>query len=84
MISQYKRDGAFLPQTLKNGILTIIAKDNIDQNSKSTTATRHYYGTSLFIFQFPTEEKPGIVVEYGDLKSSSNRSSLKINALQSF
>ena len=81
MISQYKRDGAFLPQTLKNGILTIIAKDNIDQNSKSTTATRHYYGTSLFIFQFPTEEKPGI--EYGNLKSSSNRSSLKINALQS-
>ena len=83
MISQDDRDVAFLPWTLKKGILTIIAKDNIDQNSKSTTATRHYHGTSLSIFQFPSEENPGIAVEYGDLENSSNRSSLKINALQS-
>ena len=83
MIAQYNRDGSFLPGTLKKDILTIIAKDNIDQNSKSTTATRHYHGTSLFIFQFPSEENPGIAVEYGDLENSSNRSSLKINALQS-
>ena len=83
MISQYDRDGAFLRRTLRKGILTIIAKNNVDQNSKSTTATRHYHGTSLFIFQFPTEENPGIAVEYGDLENSSNRSSLKINALQS-
>ena len=83
MISQYDRDGAFLRRTLRKGILTIIAKNNVDQNSKSTTATRHYHGTSLFIFQFPSEENPGIAVEYGDLENSSNRSSLKINALQS-
>ena len=83
MISQYNRDGAFLPGTLRKGILKIIAKDNIDQNSKSTTATRHYRGTSLSIFQFPTEENPGIAVEYGDLENSSNRSSLKIDALPS-
>ena len=55
MIFQYKRDGgAFLPLTLTKGILTIIAKCNIDKNSKSTTATRHYHGISLSIFQFPT------------------------------
>ena len=83
MISQYNRDGAFLPRTLRKGILTIIAKDNIDQSSTSTAATRHYHGTSLSIFQFPTEENPGIAVEYGDLENSSNRSSLKIDALPS-
>ena len=49
MISKYNRDGAFLPLTLRKGALTIIAKDNINQNPKSTTATRHYHGTSLSI-----------------------------------
>ena len=83
MISQYNRDGSFLPWTLRKGILTIIAKDNIDQNSKSTTVTRHYHGTSLSIFQFPTEENPGIEVDYGDLENSSNRLFLKIYALPS-
>ena len=33
-------------------------KENIDQNSKSTTITKHYNGTSLSIFQSPTEENP--------------------------
>ena len=67
---------------MKKGILTIIAKD-IDKHSKLTTATRHYDGTSLSVFQFPTEEKPGIAVEYGDIENTSNRSSLKIDALPS-
>ena len=83
MISQYDRDGAFLRRTLRKGILTIIAKNNVDQNSKSTTATRHYHGTSLSIFQFPTEENPGITVDYGDLENSSNGSFVKIDALPS-
>ena len=67
---------------MRKGILTIIAKYNIDQNSKSTTATRHYCGT-LSIFQFQAEENPGIAAEYGDLENSSNQSSLKIDALPS-
>ena len=79
IISQFNRDGAFLPRTLRKGILAIIAKDHIDKNSKSTTATRHYYGISLSIFQFPTEENPGIAVEYGDLENSSNRSPVEID-----
>ena len=83
IISQFNRDGAFLPRTLRKGILAIIAKDHIDKNSKSTTATRHYYGISLSIFQFPTEENPGIAVEYGDLENSSNQSSMEIDALPS-
>ena len=73
----------FLPRTLRKGILTIIAKNNIDKNSKSTTAARHFHGTSLSIFQFPTEESPGIETEYEDIGNSSNQSSPKINALPS-
>ena len=81
MIFQYSRDRAF--RTLRKGILTIITNDNINQNSVSTTATRHYQGTSLTIFQFPTEENPGIPVEYGDLENPSNLSFLKIDAIPS-
>ena len=39
--------------------MTIIAKDNIDQNSKSTTASKHCHQTSLSVFQFPTVVNPG-------------------------
>ena len=74
MISQHNRDSAFLPLTLKKGYINGIAKGNINQNSKSTIATRHYHGTSLSIFEFPTDENPGIAVKYGDLENSSNQS----------
>ena len=83
MIYQYNRDGTFLPQTWRKGILKIISKDNINQNANLTAATRHYHGTSLSIFQFPAEENPDIAVEVGDLENSSNQPSLKIDALPS-
>ena len=83
MITQHNRDGAFLHGTLKKSVLTIIAKDNIDENSNSATATRHYHGTSLSIFQFPIKNNPGIAVKYEDLEHSFNRLSLKIDALPS-
>ena len=41
IVSQYNRNDTFLPQTLKKGI------DNIDENSKPTTATRHYHRTII-------------------------------------
>ena len=59
IIAQYENDGVFLPSILRKGILTIIAKDNIDQNSKSTTASKHCHQTSLSVFQFPTVGNPG-------------------------
>ena len=61
-LSQYKRDGVFLPKNLLKNIFTIFAKDNID-NSRSSTASKHYHGTSLSIFQFPTLEIPGELIE---------------------
>ena len=35
---------------------TIIAKDNIDVNAKSSTGSHHFHGTSMPIMQFPRPE----------------------------
>ena len=58
IILQYNGDGASLLWTLRKGILTIIAKENIDQNSNGTTATRHYHGKLLPIPHLLINEKP--------------------------
>ena len=36
----------------RKGIFTVIAKDNIDLNSSSSTAISHCHGTSMSILQF--------------------------------
>ena len=60
MIERYYHNGEiFLPRNLRRNLLTIVAKDNIDQNARSTTATKHCHGTSFSIFQFPTLEQRG-------------------------
>ena len=47
---QYELDGVFTPCNLKKKIFTIIAKNNIDHNARSATATKHYQGTSFSVF----------------------------------
>ena len=58
MLSQYERDGVFLPSVLKKDIFTMIAKDNVDFNAKSSTASKHFHGTSMSVLQFPSFENP--------------------------
>ena len=43
ILQQYKRDKVFLPKMLRGLLFTIIAKDNVDLNSSSSTASRQYY-----------------------------------------
>ena len=62
MIQQYKLEGAFIPSNLRKNVFTIIAKDNIDHNARSTTATKHYHGTSFSVLQFPSLDMPGTVL----------------------
>ena len=66
ILHQNKRDGVFIPCNLKKNIFTIIAKDNIDYNARSTTATKHYHGTSFSIFQFPSVVFQGDMISYPD------------------
>ena len=63
---QYKRDGLFIPCNLKENIFTNIAKDNIDHNTRSTAATKHYHGTSFSVFQFSSVAFPGDMISYPD------------------
>ena len=58
---KYERDGVFVASSLKLNIFTIIAKDNIDMNAKSTEVKQHFHGISMTTMQFPFDEYSGIV-----------------------
>ena len=49
----------FFPNILKNGQFTIMLKDNIDINAKSTFVKSHYRGTSLSMVQFRNGDDVG-------------------------
>ena len=52
ILHQYERGGVFIPCSIKKNIFTIIVKDNIDQDAKSTPATKHYLCLSVSICSF--------------------------------
>ena len=80
ILHQYERGGGFIPCNMKKNIFTIIAKDNIDQDARSTPATKHYHGTSFCIFQFPSVASPGDMISYPDELSTTTRSGNSKNA----
>ena len=45
-IYQYHINRVFTPRSLKMNMFTVIAKDNIDKNARSNTASSHYNGIS--------------------------------------
>ena len=75
ILHQYERDGVFIPRNLKKNIFIIIAKDNIDLNTRSTTATKHCHGTSFSVFQFPSVAFPGDMISYLDELPTTTKSS---------
>ena len=46
------------PKSLKDGLLTFAAIDNIDSNPSSTTANSAFHGTLIPIFQYVKEDYP--------------------------
>ena len=46
------------PESLKDGLLTFVAIDNIDSNPSSTTADSAFYGTSIPTFQYARKDYP--------------------------
>ena len=62
-------------QFRKKNIFTFIAKDNIDHNAKSTTATKHKCGTSFLVFQFSSVAFPGDMISYPDELPTTTKSS---------
>ena len=75
ILHQYKHDRVFIPFNLKKTIFTIIAKCNINHNARSTTATKHYHGTSFSVFQFPFVAFLGDMISYPDELPTTTKSS---------
>ena len=61
MVRQFRTAVVFVPDPgdLKKGVFTVTAKDNVDSNASSSTATRHYHGASMTIMQYPTSDNEG-------------------------
>ena len=64
LLTQFENQKVFLPSSARKNVFTVIAKDNIDLNSSSTTASSHYHGTCMSVIQFPTDENEGIPIKY--------------------
>ena len=72
----YDMNVLFLPQVLRKGVFTVLAKDNIDKNAKCTFAQSHYHGVSISILQFLSETSRGCELPSTpepQLQTSSNK-----------
>ena len=57
-LKQFDIDKVFITKHAYKNVFTVLAKDNIDLNASSTTATNHYHGTSMTMLHFPTINAP--------------------------
>ena len=57
---QYHHDDVVCPPSLRKGLFTSSAVDNIDHNPSSTTAHDSFHGTGVSLFQQPTAQVPGV------------------------
>ena len=62
--------GLVCPSTLRCGLFTASALDNLDHNPSSTTATDAFHGTGISLFQSCTESNVGQLQSF-ELSSSS-------------
>lgn len=56
---RFVADGCVVPASLRKGLLTIGALDNLDHNPSSTTAASSFHGTGISLFQLPTAGNHG-------------------------
>ena len=56
MLDNYESNGVFISSSLDSDVFTIIAKDNIDLNARSTKIKQHFHGISMTVMQFPQTE----------------------------
>jgi len=58
-VNKYVEDQVVCPPGLRRGLFTTTAMDNIDHNPTATTATTSFHGTSISVFQHPTQDNKG-------------------------
>lgn len=57
---QYHLDDVVCPPSLRKGLFTLSAMENINLNPSSTTAHDSFHGTGISLFQQPTVQVPGV------------------------
>ena len=81
-LKHFDIDKVFIPKDAYKNVFTILAKDNIDLNASSTTATNHYHGTSMTMLYFPTINAPGELYASNFKEQVQTRyDTLKINSI---
>ena len=55
LCKEYEEKNLVCPTSLKDGIFTTAAIDNIDHNVSATSAQKHFHGTGISLFQHPDE-----------------------------
>ena len=63
----YKNSNQVIPLKLRGMVFTVFIKDNIDRNSKSNDATKHFHGTSICAFQTMKSVDDGIVRRFSQI-----------------
>ena len=53
----YNLQGVVFPPTLKDGLFTVAAIDNINHDPSSSTSQTSFHGTSIYISQYPEESE---------------------------
>jgi len=72
-INHFETIGAVCPPSLKHGLFTTSAVDNIDHDPTSTTAQTSFHGTGISIFQHPDREHSGTKQVYVQLEQSTRK-----------
>ena len=63
-LKKYEINDCFVPDNIKNGIFTVVAKDTIELNARCTIIKSHFHGISMSILQFPSYSNPGQSQKY--------------------
>lgn len=59
VVSKYIEEDVVCPPELRKGLFTTSAMDNIDHNPSATSSTSAFHGTSISLFQHPTQDNQG-------------------------
>ena len=75
LLQLFHDDDVVIPGLLRTGLLTVGAKDNIDNNARCTISKSQCHGTSMTLFQFPSSFNDGFERSYHQfVKATSSRS----------
>ena len=82
MMASFQTHKAFIANQLREGVYTVLIKDNIDLDGTSTFVTTHYHGTSISILQFPSFQNPGTLRQQLPISQRGREGSLKLELHQ--